>query len=139
MRDLDPLRRVGKAMNESVLVVNEDADLLDLLVYALRREGYMVLAAADGPQALRRFEADEPDIILLDVTMPKLNGFEVYRRLREAGETPIVMLTSWDEEEDVLRRLQLGADSYVTKPFSLEQLLAQMKTVLRRCHTHRYD
>jgi DNA-binding response OmpR family regulator len=139
MLDLDPLRRVGKAMNESVLVVNEDADLLDLLVYALRREGYMVLAAADGPQALRRFEADEPDIILLDVTMPKLNGFEVYRRLREAGETPIVMLTSWDEEEDVLRRLQLGADSYVTKPFSLEQLLAQMKTVLRRCHTHRYD
>jgi len=83
--------------------------------------------------------SDLPDIILLDVTMPKLNGFEVYRRLREAGETPIVMLTSWDEEEDVLRRLQLGADSYVTKPFSLEQLLAQMKTVLRRCHTHRYD
>src|SRR5438270_1242525 len=137
MLDLDPLRRVGKAMK--VLVVDDDADLLDLLVYALRREGYAVLTAANGPQALRRHEADQPDVVLLDVNLPKLNGFEVCRRLRQAAETPIIMLTACDEEEDVLRGLHLGADDYVTKPFSPKQLLARMKTVLHRCRTDRYD
>src|SRR5712692_3335401 len=122
-----------------VLVVDDDADLLDLLDYALRREGYTVLTAADGPQALRRYEADQPDIVLLDVTMPKLDGFEVCRQIRHAAATPIILLTARDEEEDVLRGLQLGADDYVTKPFSPKQLLARMTTVLRRCRTNRYD
>src|SRR5438067_8353316 len=122
-----------------VLLVEDDADLLDLLVYSLRREGYTVLTAADGPQALRRYDVDEPSIVLLDVNLPKLNGFEVCRRMRQAAETPIIMLTSRDEEEDVLRGLQLGADDYVTKPFSPKQLLARMQTVLRRCRTDRYD
>jgi DNA-binding response OmpR family regulator len=122
-----------------VLVVDDDADLLDLLVYALRREGYTLLTAADGAQALRRYEADQPDLVLLDVTIPKMNGFEVCRRMRQAAETPIILLTARDEEEDVLRGLQLGADDYVTKPFSPKQLLARMKTVLRRCRADRYD
>src|SRR4051812_22639644 len=122
-----------------VLVVEDDADLLDLLVYSLRREGYTVLTAADGPQALRRYEADEPDLVVLDVNLPKLNGFEVCRRMRQAAETPIIMLTARDEEEDVLRGLHLGADDYVTKPFSPKQLLARIKTVLRRCRTDPYD
>src|SRR3954449_3352339 len=122
-----------------VLVVEDDADLLDLLVYALRREGYTVRTAADGAQALRLYEATEPDLVLLDVNLPKLNGFEVCRRMRQAAETPIIMLTARDEEEDVLRGLQLGADDYVTKPFSPKQLLARMQTVLRRCRTDRYD
>ena len=122
-----------------VLVVDDDADLLDLLVYSLRREGYTILTAVDGPQALRQYEAEQPDLVVLDVNLPKLNGFEVCRRMRQAAETPIIMLTSRDEEEDVLRGLQLGADDYVTKPFSPKQLLARMKTVLWRCRTDRYD
>ena len=119
-------------------MVDGDADLLDLLDYALRREGYTVLIAADGAQALRRYEAEQPDLVLLDVTLSKLNGFEACRRLRQAAETPIIMLTAFDEQEDVLHGLQLGADDYVIKPFSLKQLLARMQTGLRRCRTDRY-
>lgn len=122
-----------------VLVVDDDIDLLDLLSYALRREGYTVLTAADGQQALRRHEAELPDIILLDTNLPKLNGFEVCRRIRHASETPIIMLTARDEEEDVLRGLQLGADDYVTKPFSPKQLVARMRALLRRCRLDHYD
>lgn len=122
-----------------VLLVDDDVDLLDLMSYALRREGYTILTAADGQQALRRYEAEQPDIILLDANLPKLNGFEVCRRIRHASETPIIMLTSRDEEEDVLRGLQLGADDYVTKPFSPKQLVARMRTLLRRCRLDNYD
>src|SRR3954464_6059633 len=122
-----------------VLVVEDDAYTMELLDYALRREGYMVLTAADGALALRRYETEQPDIVLLDVNLPKLNGFEVCRRMRQAAETPIIMLTARDEEEDVLRGLHLGADDYVTKPFSPKQLLARMQTVLRRARTDRYD
>jgi DNA-binding response OmpR family regulator len=122
-----------------VLVVDDDAYLRELLDYALRREGYTILTAADGAQALRIYEADQPAIVLLDVNLPKLNGFEVCRRLRQAGETPIILLTARDEEEDILRGLQLGADDYVTKPFSPKQLVARMRAVLRRCQADRYD
>jgi DNA-binding response OmpR family regulator len=115
-----------------VLVVDDDVDLLDLTAYALRREGYTVSAATDGQQALHRWESDKPDIVLLDVTLPKLNGFEVCRRIRHESETPIIMLTARNEEQDVVRGLQLGADDYVTKPFSAKQLTARMKAVLRR-------
>jgi DNA-binding response OmpR family regulator len=122
-----------------VLVADDDADLLDLLDYALRREGYTPLTAADGARALRQCETERPDIVVLDVTMPKLNGFEVCRRIRQDSETPIILLTARDDEADVLRGLQLGADDYVTKPFSVKQLVARMKTVLRRYETDRYD
>ena len=116
-----------------VLVVDDDADLLDLVTYALRREGYDVLAAVDGQQALARWEQEGPDIVLLDGTLPKLDGFEVCRRIRHGGKTPVIMLTARDEEQDVLRGLQVGADDYVTKPFSAKLLAARMKAVLRRC------
>src|SRR5215211_822706 len=99
-----------------VLLADDDADLLDLMTYALRREGYTVLAAIHGKQALHRFETDRPDIVLLDVNMPKINGFEVCRRIRHDNEAPVIMLTASDEEDDVVRGLQLGADDYVTKP-----------------------
>ena len=115
-----------------VLVVEDDVDLLDVTTYALRREGYTVLSAVDGQQALARWEAEQPDIVLLDVNLPKLNGFEVCRRIRHEGQTPIIMLTSRDAEEDVIRGLALGADDYVIKPFSAKQLSARMKAVLRR-------
>ena len=121
-----------------VLVVDDDVDLLDLTAYALRREGYTVSAATDGQQALHRWESDRPDIVLLDVNLPKLNGFEVCRRIRHESETPIIMLTARDEEEDVVRGLQLGADDYVTKPFSAKQLTARMKAVLRRSQADPY-
>jgi DNA-binding response OmpR family regulator len=115
-----------------VLLVDDDADLLDLMHYALRREGYTVTTAMDGQQALQRWEAERPDIILLDGSLPKLDGFEVCRRIRHESETPVIMLTARDEEADIVRGLQLGADDYVTKPFSAKVLAARMKSVLAR-------
>ena len=122
-----------------VLAVDDDVDHLDLLTYALRREGYSVLTAIDGEQAVRGCESENPDIVLLDANLPKLNGFEVCRRIRLNSETPIIMLTARDEEEDIIRGLQGGADDYLTKPFSAKQLVTRMKTVLRRCRTDRYQ
>ncbi len=122
-----------------VLIVDDDADLLDLMTYALRRDGYNVLAAIDGKQALHRFETENPDIVLLDVNLPKINGFEVCRRIRHDGDTPLIMLTARDEEEDIVRGLQLGADDYVTKPFSVKQLTNRMKAVLRRTAANRFQ
>ena len=121
------------------LVVDDDVDLLDLTTYALRREGYTVLPAVDGAHALQRWQTEHPDIILLDANLPRLNGFEVCRRIRQESETPIIMLTARDDEEDVVRGLQLGADDYVTKPFSQKQLAARMAAVLRRSSADRYD
>jgi len=122
-----------------VLYADDDADLLDVTTYALRREGFEVLAASDGQRALARWEAERPDLVLLDVTMPGLNGFEVCRRIRQASDTPIIMLSARAEEEDVVRGLTLGADDYVTKPFSAKQLVARMKAALRRSQAHAYD
>lgn len=121
-----------------VLVVDDDKDLLDVMTYALRREGYDVLGAADGLQALDRLRADLPDIVILDVRLPQLNGFEVCRRIRHISEVPIIMLTGRTEEPDVLRGLQLGADDYITKPFSLKQLAARIETIMRRCRSDQY-
>jgi DNA-binding response OmpR family regulator len=122
-----------------VLLAEDDADLRDLMTYALGREGYTVFSAADGAQAVQRCDAEQPDIVLLDANLPKLNGFEVCRRLRHESEVPIIMLTARDEEEDILRGYQLGADDYVTKPFSAKQLNARIKAVLRRCRANRYE
>lgn len=120
------------------LLVDDDVELLDVMTYALRREGYEIISAADGPQALERLRADPPDIVILDIRLPRLNGFEVCRRIRHICEVPIIMLTARGEEHDVLRGLQLGADDYITKPFSLKQLAARMETVLRRCRSDQY-
>ena len=122
-----------------VLIADDDSDLLELTTYALRRGGYEVVSASDGQQALRRVETEHPDIVLLDVNMPNLDGFEVCRRIRQDSETPVIMLTARHEEEDVVRGLKLGADDYVTKPFSAKQLLARMESVLRRARGDRYQ
>src|SRR5688500_19480441 len=98
-----------------VLVADDDVDHVDVLSYALRREGYTVLSAVDGQQALTRWQSDRPDIVLLDGRMPKLDGFEVCRRIRHESSTPVIMLTARDEEADVIRGLQVGADDYDTK------------------------
>jgi DNA-binding response OmpR family regulator len=121
-----------------VLLVEDDADLLDLLTYALGREGYTVITAMDGQQALRRWEDDQPDVVLLDANLPKIDGYEVCRRIRHEGTTPILMLTARDEEEDVLHGFRVGADDYVNKPFSAKQLGARMKAVLRRAQADPY-
>src|SRR4051794_6986631 len=115
------------------LIVDGDRDLLDVMTYSLRREGYEVVAAADGQQALDRFEADRPDIVLLELRIDRLDGFEVCRRIRLESEVPIIVVSASHEEHDVLRALGLGADDYVTKPFSLKQVAAHMATVARRC------
>jgi DNA-binding response OmpR family regulator len=114
------------------LIVDDDPVLADLLAFTLRREGYQVLEARDGQTALRRWTEEDPDIIVLDVNMPKLDGFAVCRRIRAQADTPIILLTVRDEEDDIVRGLELGADDYIPKPFSPRQLVARMQAVLRR-------
>src|SRR5436190_10877369 len=120
------------------LIVDGDQDLLDVMTYAFRREGYEVVTAVSGTQALERFNADHPDIVVLELNLPRLNGFEVCRRIRLESEVPIIIASARHEEPDVLRAPSLGADDYVTKPFSLKQLAARMETVLRRCRRDAY-
>jgi DNA-binding response OmpR family regulator len=122
----------------NVLVIEDDVDLVDLLTYALRRDGYTVSAALDGQQGLQRWEADKPDIMILDANLPRIDGFEVLRRVRVDATTPVIMLTGRDDEEDIVRALRVGADDYVTKPFSAKQLSARMKAVLRRSQADPY-
>lgn len=117
------------------LIVDDDRVLADLLAFALRREGFEVVQARDGEAALRRWTEEEPDIIVLDVNMPKLDGFGVCRRIRAQADTPIIMLTVRGEEDDIVRGLELGADDYIPKPFSPRQLVARMQAVLRRAGT----
>lgn len=116
----------------NILVVDDDRDLVDALSYILHREGYRVTPAYDGEMALKRFAADDPNLVILDANMPGLDGFEVCRRLRGGSSVPIIMLTGRSDESDVVSALGLGADDYVTKPFSFRQLVARVKAVLRR-------
>jgi two-component system OmpR family response regulator len=115
-----------------VLVVDNDADLLDLLTYALRRAGFTVLAALDGEQALRQWQAERPDLVLLESALPRVNGLEVCRRIRELGQTPIILLTKHATDADIVGGFEAGADDCVAKPFSPKQLVARMHAVLRR-------
>jgi DNA-binding response OmpR family regulator len=119
-----------------VLLAEDDRDLLDITAYALRREGFNVVAAIDGQQTMRRVAEDQPDIVLLDLNLPKLNGFEVCRRIRQEHDTAIIMLTARVHEDDIVRGLQLGADDYVVKPFSVKQLIARIRAVIRRGRNH---
>jgi DNA-binding response OmpR family regulator len=116
----------------SVLLADDDRDLIDVLMYILRREGYEVIAAYDGEQAWARFQSDQPELVVLDANMPGLDGMEVCRRIREIAITPVIMLTARTDEADIVQALGLGADDYITKPFSPRQLVARVKAVLRR-------
>lgn len=115
-----------------ILVVDDDPHLRDIVRFALAKEGFAVLEAEDGAQALAVFAAEAPDLIVLDVTMPELDGTEVCRRLRRDSRVPIVFLSSRDDEIDRVLGLELGGDDYVTKPFSPRELVARVKAVLRR-------
>jgi two-component system, OmpR family, response regulator len=115
-----------------ILVVEDDNTLLDILSYNLMKEGYNVLVAEDGASALEIARKNKPDILILDIMLPELDGFEVCRILRKEMTIPILMLTAKVEETDKVVGLELGADDYMTKPFSFRELLARLKALLRR-------
>jgi len=119
-------------MSRKVLVVEDEPILLETLEYNLARQGYEVCTAADGPTALEVARQEQPDIILLDVMLPGLDGFEVCRILRREMSVPVLMLTARDDEVDKVVGLEVGADDYLTKPFSMRELLARVKALLRR-------
>ena len=114
------------------LVVDDDRVLADVLAFTLRREGFEVSRAFDGQAALERWAEEQPDLIVLDVNLPKLDGFAVCQRIRQQANTPIILLTVREEEDDIVHGLELGADDYITKPFSPRQLIARAQAVLRR-------
>jgi DNA-binding response OmpR family regulator len=119
-------------MARTILVVDDETTLRETLVDALELEGYRAIPAADGREALIRFRAERPDLVLLDLMLPELSGVEVCRILRAESQVPIIMLTARDGEVDKVVGLELGADDYVTKPFSLRELTARIRAIFRR-------
>lgn len=115
-----------------VLVVEDDRNLLDVLEYNLSREGYAVVTAASGARALELARTEAPDMLILDVMLPDLSGFEVCRILRQESNVPVLMLTARGEEVDRVVGLEIGADDYMSKPFSMRELLARVRAMLRR-------
>ena len=115
-----------------ILIIEDDHNLLDTLKYNLRKEGYNAVTAVDGVEALDVARREKPDLIVLDIMLPKLSGFEVCRILRKEMTVPILMLTAKDEEVDKIVGLEIGADDYMTKPFSMRELLARLRAILRR-------
>jgi DNA-binding response OmpR family regulator len=124
---------------ERILVVEDDSTLLETICYNLGRQGYQVYKATDGLSALEKARKKEPDLILLDVMLPKMDGFEVCRILRQEMSVPIMMLTARTEEIDKVVGLEMGADDYLTKPFSMRELLARVKAMLRRVRLTREE
>ena len=121
--------------NEKILVVDDEEDILELVKFNLEREGYRIIEASSGEEAMERVVLEIPDLIILDLMLPGIDGLEVTRNLKKDEQTrtiPIVMLTAKGEESDIVTGLELGADDYVTKPFSPRVLVARIKAVLRR-------
>lgn len=120
-------------MAKTILIVEDEKNIVDILSFNLGREGYATLEAYDGEAGLQLALEQDPDLILLDLMLPKMNGFDVCRSVREHGRaTPIIMLTAREEETDKVLGLELGADDYITKPFSMRELLARVRTNMRR-------
>jgi DNA-binding response OmpR family regulator len=119
-------------MSDKILLVDDDATLLDTLAYNLRNAGYRVVTAADGSAALERAQAEKPDLVILDLMLPELDGLSVCRSLRQMSDVPILMLTARTGELDKIVGLESGADDYLTKPFSLGELQARLRALLRR-------
>src|SRR5918911_5269253 len=119
-------------MSRTILVVEDEPTLRETLVDALEADGFRVVAAADGRSALTTFRAEQPDLVLLDLMLPELSGIEVCRIIRQESGVPIVMLTAKGAEVDKIVGLELGADDYVTKPFSLRELTARIRALFRR-------
>ena len=120
-------------MNKTVLIVEDERPIVEILKFNLKREGYDVLEALDGRTGLELGKTKDPDLILLDVMLPEMNGFDVCAALRDAGSAvPIIMLTAREEESDKVFGLEAGADDYITKPFSMRELLARVRANIRR-------
>jgi DNA-binding response OmpR family regulator len=116
----------------TILLVDDEESVQKLLTYPLERDGYRVVQARDGDEALARFDAEDVDLVVLDVMLPKLDGLEVCKRLRAVSTVPIVMLTARDDEFDKVVGLELGADDYITKPFSIREFRSRIRALLRR-------
>ncbi len=119
-------------MHAKILVVDDEKKLVSLIKAYLEKEGYRVATAFDGQSALEGWEREAPDLIVLDILLPRLDGYDFCRRVRQTANTPIIMLSAKSEETDKLIGLELGADDYMTKPFSLRELTARIKAILRR-------
>ena len=119
----------------TILLVDDEDSVQKLLAYPLERDGFRVIQARDGEEALRRFADEEVDLVVLDVMLPKLDGIEVCRRLRSRSQVPIIMLTARDDELDKVLGLELGADDYITKPFSIREFRSRVRALLRRAAT----
>lgn len=119
-------------MNQTVLIIDDDADLLQLASMIFKKAGDRVITASDGIEGISKFFTHQPDLVILDVMMPGNSGFEVCQRIRQVSDTPLIMLTALNEEQEMLQGLAAGADDFLSKPFSPEILLARARTVLRR-------
>jgi two-component system response regulator RegX3 len=119
-----------------ILVVEDEESLADSVRYNLEREGYSVSVASDGRRALERFRADQPSLVILDLMLPEVSGLDVCRTIRSGSDVPIIMVTAKDSEADKVAGLELGADDYVTKPFSMRELVSRVRANLRRTRPH---
>ncbi len=119
-------------MDKKILIVEDEQAIVDIITFNLQKEGYTVIAAFDGEEGVEKAKAENPDLILLDLMLPKMDGYEVCKYLRRSMSTPIIMLTAREEEVDKILGLELGADDYITKPFSMRELMARVKANIRR-------
>ena len=119
-------------MGQTVLVVDDEQNIVNIIAFNLKKEGYEVLTAGDGEEAVEIVEKHQPDLILLDIMMPKMDGYEACRKIREKYNIPIIMLTARAEELDKVLGLEMGADDYIVKPFSPREVVSRIKAVLRR-------
>ncbi len=119
-------------MNKKILIADDEKNITDIIAFNLQKEGFEVVCAQDGQQALKLFDEKNPDLVLLDIMMPIMNGIEVCSQIREKSQVPIIMLTARADEVDKVLGLEMGADDYVTKPFSISELIARIKANLRR-------
>ena len=122
----------GNMIDFKVLLIDDDADLLQLATVIFKKEGAQVITARDGMEGVSKLFTHHPDLIILDVMMPGMNGFEVCERIRQVSDTPLIMLTALNHEQEMLRGLEAGADDFLSKPFNADILLARARTVLRR-------
>ena len=131
------VRALTMAEASTILLVDDEDAVQKLLTYPLEREGFRVLQARDGEEALERFAAERVDLVVLDIMLPKLDGLEVCKRMRVASTVPIIMLTARDDELDKVLGLELGADDYITKPFSIREFRSRVRALLRRASAPR--
>ena len=125
--------------SSTILLVDDEDSVQKLLTYPLERDGFRVVSARDGEEALARFAEEAVDLVVLDIMLPKLDGLEVCKRLRAESSVPIIMLTARDDEFDTVLGLELGADDYITKPFSIREFRSRVRALLRRAGASRRD